>query len=96
MDDKKRENKLKLRIKLDKILDERKMSQTELADEMKMTASVMSAIINNKKESIYRKNIEDIAHHLGLKPSDLFESVTVEEFNRLQELGRRKRKKKEE
>ncbi|PMB07703.1 transcriptional regulator [Fischerella thermalis CCMEE 5273] len=86
----------RLRIKLDKVLDSRGITQSELSERTGITPSVISNLVNNQRKSIYTDSIETIAEELGIGPLDLLEEVDEEEFFRLQRRGRRQPRKKKE
>jgi len=62
-----------IRVRLDRLLLERGMSLTELADRMGITLANLSILKTNKARAIRFSTLEAICRELGCQPGDLIE-----------------------
>ena len=62
-----------IRVRLDRLLLERGMSLTELAERMGITLANLSILKTNKARAIRFSTLEAICRELGCQPGDLIE-----------------------
>ena len=67
-----------IRVQLDRILVERRMSLTELADRVGVTVANLSILKTGKARAIRFSTLEAICRELDCQPSDLLEYVPDE------------------
>lgn len=58
---------MQLKVRLKEVLEERKMTQKELAEMTNLRPAWISELANNARESINRKHLGTIAKALGIK-----------------------------
>jgi putative transcriptional regulator len=67
-----------IRIKLDQILLERKLTLTELAERMGITLANLSVLKTNKARAIRFSTLEALCRELDCQPGDLLEWTSEE------------------
>ncbi|MDD6202169.1 MAG: helix-turn-helix transcriptional regulator [Lachnospiraceae bacterium] len=74
-------------INLDVVMAKRKMSVTELADEIDITMANLSILKNNKAKAIRFSTLDAICKSLNCQPGDILEYVEENDTsdNRLEE-----------
>jgi putative transcriptional regulator len=65
-----------IRVKLDHLLLDRRMTLTELADRIGITIVNLSVLKTNKARAIRFSTLDAICRELGCQPGDLLESIT--------------------
>ena len=66
-------------VKLDDMLHDRRMTLTELADQVGMTLANLSILKTGKARAIRFSTLEAICQHLDCQPGDLLEYAPSEE-----------------
>jgi len=64
-----------IRVKLDRLLLDRRLSLTELADSIGITLANLSVLKTNKARAIRFSTLEALCRQLQCQPGDLLESV---------------------
>lgn len=62
-----------IRVKLDHLLLDRRLTLTELADHIGMTIANLSVLKTNKARAIRFSTLEAVCRELGCQPGDLLE-----------------------
>lgn len=70
-------------INLDVMLAKRKMSLTELSNELGLTMTNLSLIKTGKVKNIRLETLDQICRVLECKPGDILDRVSEEEFRKL-------------
>lgn len=68
-----------IRIKLDHVLLDRRLTLTELADRIGITIANLSVLKTNKARAIRLSTLDALCRELGCQPSDLLEWVPGED-----------------
>lgn len=76
-----------IRVKLDHLLLERRMTLTDLADRIGITLANLSILKTNKARAVRFSTLEALCRELNCQPGDLFE-WTAEEGERLEQAKR--------
>ena len=76
---------MKIIVHLDRVLVERKISLTDLADRVGITIANLSVLKNNKAKAIRFSTLEALCRELNCQPGDLLEYTTEEEDGRTEE-----------
>jgi putative transcriptional regulator len=66
---------MSIRINLDRLLHERRMTLTELAERVGLTLANLSILKTNKARAIRFSTLEALCHALDCQPADLLEYV---------------------
>lgn len=66
-------------VKLDEVLEKRKMSVTELSDRVGITIANISILKNNKAKAVRFTTLEAICRVLDCQPGDILEFVNEKE-----------------
>ncbi|MEO5739296.1 MAG: helix-turn-helix transcriptional regulator [Vicinamibacterales bacterium] len=64
-----------IRVKLDHLLLDRRITLTELADRIGITIANLSVLKTNKARAIRFSTLEAVCRELGCQPGDLLEST---------------------
>ena len=67
-----------IRVKLDRLLLERRLSLTELADRIGITLANLSVLKTNKARAVRFSTLEALCRELQCQPGDLLERVPEE------------------
>ena len=67
-----------IRVKLDRLLLDRRVSLTELADRIGITLANLSVLKTNKARAIRFSTLEALCRELQCQPGDLLERVSEE------------------
>ena len=67
-----------IRLNLDRIMLERKMSLTELAERVDITLANLSILKTNKAKAVHFSTLESLCRELKCQPGDLLEFVDKE------------------
>lgn len=70
---------MSIKINLDKIMLDRKMSLTELADKVGITLANLSILKTNKARAVRFATLESLCRVLGCQPGDILEYLPAEE-----------------
>ena len=70
-------------INLDVMLAKRKMSLTELSNELGLTMTNLSLIKTGKVKNIRLETLDQICRVLECKPGDILDRISEEEFRKL-------------
>ncbi len=66
---------MSIRVHLDRVMVERGVSLTELAQKVDLTLANLSVLKNNKARAIRFSTLEGICRHLSCQPGDILEYV---------------------
>jgi putative transcriptional regulator len=64
-----------IKLNLDRVMSEREISLTELADRIGITLANLSILKTNKARAIRFTTLEALCHELGCQPGELLEFV---------------------
>jgi len=67
-----------IKLNLDRVMFERKISLTELADRIGITLANLSILKNNKARAIRFSTLDALCHALDCQPGDIIEYVPGE------------------
>lgn len=70
---------MSIKINLDKIMLDRKMSLTELADKVGITLANLSILKTNKARAVRFATLESLCRVLDCQPGDILEYLPAEE-----------------
>ena len=66
---------MSIKVNLDRVMFENKISLTELADKVGLTLANLSILKSNKAKAIRFSTLNAICRHLGCQPGDILEYV---------------------
>lgn len=70
---------MKIRVNLDRVMLEKQMKLTDLADRIGITQANLSILKTGKAKAIRFSTLEAICHELDCQPGDILEYVADEE-----------------